>query len=152
MKERAEGTLMNGTELRLRVHFQRCRREDLRAVEWMGLHTREREIIESTFAAQQRNEALMLHAVSSGFPVAQAWVAFAGQGSPDCPYLWAVRVFPALQGAGLGTKLLTEAERRIAARGARQVELGVEWENEGAQRFYERLGYRPVGTRREITE
>ena len=143
---------MTQADLQITVRFRLCREEDLRAIEWMGLHTREREIIEGAFAAQQGGQGLMLLAEAAGFPVAQAWIDFAENGSPDCPHLWAVRVFPPLQGAGLGALLMAEAERRLAERGARQVTLGVEWHNDGARRFYERLGYLPSGTMHEVVD
>ena len=135
---------MPEAELIVRVRFRSCQEEDLRALEWMGLHSRDRGLIERTFAAQERGEALMLLGDAGGFPVAQAWMDLARRGSRACPHLWAVRVFPPLRGAGLGARLLEEAERRAAALGAGQVELSVECENEAARRFYRRLGYRRV--------
>ena len=116
----------------------------------MGLHTPDRRIIEGAFAAQERSEALMLVGESGGFPVAQAWIDFAERGTSDRPYLWAVRVFPPLQGSGLGRALMQAAERHAAAAGAHEIELGVEPENPGARRFYEGLGYRPAGSREEV--
>jgi ribosomal protein S18 acetylase RimI-like enzyme len=130
------------------VRFRACREEDLPALEWMGLHADARDLIEGTFAAQEKGRALMLIAAAGGFPVAQAWIDFAERGAPDCPHLWAVRVFWPLQGAGLGSALMAEAERRAAERGAGQLELGVEPGNDAARRFYRRLGYRPMGMRR----
>jgi ribosomal protein S18 acetylase RimI-like enzyme len=112
----------------------------------MGLHTGDRSIIEATFAAQVRGEALMLIGESGGFPVAQAWIDFVDRGSPDCPHLWAVRVFPPLRRAGLGTALLEAAERHVRESDARAVELGVEPDHPAARRFYERLGYAPAET------
>ena len=141
---------MTGTVIEISVRFRSCRENDLPALEWMGLHTRQREIIAGAFAAQRRGEGLMLLAESGGFPVGQVWIEIAGRGSPSRPYFWAVRVFPPLQGAGLGRRLMTEAEARMAARGAESVELGVEWDNPDARRFYRRLGYRPVGARRDV--
>lgn len=132
------------------VRFRLCREDDLPALEWMGLHTRQREIIEGAFAAQRRGEAAMLLVEAGGYPVAQAWIDFAERGSPDRPRLWAVRVFPPLQGAGLGEMLMERAERLAAERGAREVELGVEFDNPDARRFYRRLGYRPAGSRTEV--
>lgn len=136
--------------IEIAVCFRLCREEDLPAAEWMGLHTREREIIAEAFAAQERGEGLMLLADANGFPVGQAWLDFARRGSAECPRLWAVRVFPALQRAGLGARLMREAEALAVAHGARQVELGVEWSNPDARRFYRRLGYEPVGAEREV--
>lgn len=138
------------TSIAISVCLRLCRKEDLPAVEWMGLHTREREIIAEAFAAQERGEQLMLLADANGFPIGQAWLDFARRGSERCPRLWAVRVFPPLQRAGLGEKLMREAERLAAAHGARQVELGVERINPAARRFYRRLGYVPVGSEREV--
>jgi ribosomal protein S18 acetylase RimI-like enzyme len=46
-----------------------------------------------------------------------------------------------LRGLGLGTRLLTEAERRIRERGQRVGQLGVELDNLRARSLYERCGY-----------
>lgn len=140
---------MPETAIEIRVRFRFCREDDLEALEWMGLHTRDRNIIHGAFAAQQRDEALMLLAEAGGYPVGQAWIDFARRGSEDRPHIWAVRVFPPLQGAGLGERLMAEAETLAAGRGAREVELAVDPENP-ARRFYRRLGYRPVGVQREV--
>lgn len=113
----------------------------------MGLHAASKPLIEKTFTAQERGEALMLVGESAGFPVAQLWIDFADRGSPERPHLWAVRVFPPLQGAGLGRALMEAAERHAIERGATELELGVEPANARAFGFYEQLGYTPVATR-----
>ncbi len=46
------------------------------------------------------------------------------------------------RGGGLGTALLDAAEARLAARGIDQYVIGVDTVNEGAQRFYEKRGFR----------
>ena len=132
------------SSFQITVAFRRCRAGDLPALEWMGLHSADRAIMEASFAAQERGEALMLVAESAGFPVAQAWLDFAERGTPERPHLWAVRVFPPLQGAGLGSALMETAERHAAEKGARALELGVEPHNHRARRFYERLGYEQI--------
>jgi GNAT superfamily N-acetyltransferase len=128
-------------ELQLRA----CRENDLGALEWMGLYTRHRDIIRDTFRQQQAGTALMLLAVSSAFPLAQAWLDFGHRGSVRRPMLWAVRVFPPLQGYGIGAWIVSEAETAASARGAHDIQLRVEPENTHALRFYERRGYRAVG-------
>ena len=135
--------------IELDISFRLAVEDDLPALEWMGLFTRQREIIAGAFAAQQAGDGAMLLAVAGGFPVGQAWLDFAREGRPERPRIWAVRVFPPLQGAGLGGALMAEAEALAEARGAEAVEVGVEWDNAGARRFYDRLGYRPVGAARE---
>ena len=59
---------------------------------------------------------------------------------------WIV-VDAAARGQGIGRALLGEAERQLAARGARTIRIetsSLEGEG-GAVRFYERAGYRRVG-------
>jgi ribosomal protein S18 acetylase RimI-like enzyme len=133
-------------ELSLRI----CREQDLPALEWMGLYTTQREIIRATFAEQERGEALMLLGVANEFAIAQAWLDFARRGSPLRPRLWALRVFPPLQHAGIGTWLLRAAEQLASSRGARAIDLGVERTNPHALRLYERLGYHAAGTRCDV--
>ena len=48
---------------------------------------------------------------------------------------------PAVQGQGLGTRLIEAAEQRIRDRGHTWAILGVEVENTRARQLYERLGY-----------
>jgi glycosyltransferase involved in cell wall biosynthesis/ribosomal protein S18 acetylase RimI-like enzyme len=48
------------------------------------------------------------------------------------------------EGAGLGTELAEEVVAALAARGAEEVRVVVAASNQGANRFYERLGFRPV--------
>jgi ribosomal protein S18 acetylase RimI-like enzyme len=50
-------------------------------------------------------------------------------------------VVEAHRGRGLGQALLRESARRAAAKGARFVKLEVDHTNDGASRFYERLGF-----------
>jgi GNAT superfamily N-acetyltransferase len=132
--------------VQLSVEFRLCAEDDLPALEWMGLYTLQREIIRSAFEAQQRGEALMLLAISGGFPVGQVWLDFTRGGGVKRPLLWAMRVFPPLQGRGLGSGLMRRAEALAASRGAEEIELGVERDNEDARRFYERFGYHSVGS------
>jgi ribosomal-protein-alanine N-acetyltransferase len=60
-------------------------------------------------------------------------------------YVVTLDVSPECRRAGLGGRLMREAEARAFAAGARWMELHVFTGNEGAIRFYERLGYVRVG-------
>ncbi len=115
---------------------------DLPALEWMGLFARHRPTIDKAFAAQEQGDGLMLLAVAAGFPVGQAWLDFRRARGRQAAILWAVRTFPPLQGAGIGTRLVHRAEVEAGARGLRRAELVVEHGNDPARRFYERLGWR----------
>jgi ribosomal protein S18 acetylase RimI-like enzyme len=60
-----------------------------------------------------------------------------------------VRVYPFLQGCGIGARLLRAAERAVRERGCAAAEVGVEKDNPRARRLYERLGYHAHGERVE---
>ncbi|WEX10410.1 GNAT family N-acetyltransferase [Chelativorans sp. AA-79] len=131
-------------EATIRATVRPCRSSDLQALEWMGLYTPHRAIIRRAFEAQERGEALMLLAVSSGFPIAQVWVDFTRK--DNVAYFWAVRTFFPLQGAGIGSRMIRAAERAARRRGCRRAELETE---DDLTTFYERLGWRRAGERGE---
>jgi ribosomal protein S18 acetylase RimI-like enzyme len=54
-------------------------------------------------------------------------------------------VRPYWRNDGTGVKLMSEAARRGVAKGARFMRLDVNADNAGAQRFYERFGFRMLG-------
>lgn len=124
------------------VTIRLCQEADLPLLEWFGLFTAHREIIRTAFERQRRGENLMLVAVENGFPVAQAWVDLTRYDDRGAGLLWAVRVFPAFRGKGIGRRLITLAERLLRERGFSAAEIGVEKHNGDALRLYERLGYR----------
>lgn len=61
---------------------------------------------------------------------------------PNAGVIYQLDVLGPLQGFGLGTRLIEEAERRIKARGLAFAMMGVEDDNPRARELYERLGYR----------
>lgn len=77
----------------------------------------------------------------AGFVVLQMKGAFVG-------YIQSIGVFPQWQGQGKGSQLLQFAEERVFAE-TPNLFLCVSSFNEGAQRFYARLGYERVGELRD---
>lgn len=127
----------------LRVVFRLAEEADLPALEWMGLYAPHRGIIREVFEAQLRGGTFMLLGLASGFPVAQAWIFLAEDRVPDATAtLRAVRVFPPLQGAGIGRHLMAQADGLLVRRGVRKAELLAERNNARALGFYARLGWR----------
>src|SRR4051812_19821073 len=90
----------------LPVEIRLCTARDLPHLEWFGMFAQDREIIRAAFAMQERGDGAMLVAVVRGFPVGQVWIDFVRQAAASAGYLWAMRVFPWLQGLGLGRALL----------------------------------------------
>lgn len=65
---------------------------------------------------------------------------------PDGGYIGMLSVDPAVQGMGLGTRLVRIAEAMCEAMGARSVRLKIINLREELARWYRSLGYREVGT------
>lgn len=62
-------------------------------------------------------------------------------------YIVTLDVLPEYRHGGLGARLIGEVERRVLAAGARWMDLHVFTGNDGAVRFYERMGYERIGRR-----
>lgn len=123
------------------VSIRFCTRNDLAAIESLGLFRSKRELLYSTFEKQESNEAVMLVADIDGVPCGQAWLDLTRRGTDGVGYVWAVRVFSCLQNRGIGARLMKAAEGVLISRGLDHAELTVERRNVAAQRLYQRIGY-----------
>lgn len=132
-------------QITLSAEIRRCAESDLPLLEWFGMFTSHREIIRATFDRQRRGEGLMLVADVNGFPGGQIWIDLTKKKDRATGVIWALRVFPIFQGHRLGTRLVRAAESALRRRDYAAAELGVETDSDTGG-FYERLGYRPVGT------
>lgn len=133
----------------LPVRIRPCRESDLEALEWFGMFTAHRKLIRDAWERHLAGDNVMLVAEANRFPVGQVWIDLARHGDESAGLLWAVRVFPLLQGLGIGGRLLDAAEETLADRGYRWALIGVEKHNEGAYRLYRRRGYAPWSELRE---
>jgi ribosomal protein S18 acetylase RimI-like enzyme len=124
--------------LTLDVQIRPATTRDVPVLEWWGQYFAHRRTIEDTFEAQTRGDAVMLVAEVNGCPAGQAWINL--KDSPAAT-IWAVRVFPLLQGCGIGSRLMSAAETYLVEHGFEAAQLTVEKDNTGARRFYERHGY-----------
>ncbi|HET6413509.1 MAG TPA: GNAT family N-acetyltransferase [Anaeromyxobacter sp.] len=93
-------------------------------------------------AALARGEGLLI-AEERGEPAGLAWFLTSGTLALG-GYLRLLAVLEQYQGRGLGTALLAAYEAETA-RASAHAFLLTSASNDGAQRFYERLGYRRVG-------
>ena len=141
-----ENTVAESFTMPVRITIRSCTEADLPNHEWFGMFTEHREIIRQAFDRQAAGETAMLVADANGFPVGQVWIDYARKPEEGCALLWAVRVMPPFQRTGIGARLVGAAERHIRGRAVPWAEVGVERHNAMARRFYERLGYRFVGT------
>src|SRR5947208_11574768 len=79
------------------IQLRVCERRDLRELEWFGMFTPHRALIEEAFARQLRGEVVMGVADLAGFPVGQVWVDLARKRDQGTGIIWAIRVIPFLQ-------------------------------------------------------
>lgn len=132
--------------LRSTLVLRACVERDLEALEWFGMFTHHRSILRDAWNRHCAGNNLCYVVDYSGFPIAQAWVDLERRRGPNTAMLWAVRVFPIFQGQGIGRFMLQKIEHHVQARGVTGLWLGVERHNTRARAFYERLGYREVGS------
>jgi ribosomal protein S18 acetylase RimI-like enzyme len=132
--------------LHLQVDIRMCVKDDLPDLEWFGLFTEHREIFLRVFENQERGENVMLVAEVNTLPIGQIWIDLVKRKEESAGFIWALRVIPWLQNLGIGGRLMSAAEHRCKELGLAHAELGVEKENHAAKRFYERLGYRLIGS------
>ncbi len=74
-----------------------------------------------------------------GEPVAKLCIDYAEQ--PGVATLMQLETHSDLRRLGIATRLIAEAEHRVARRGVRRIVIGVEDSNPRARSLYERLGY-----------
>ncbi|WP_377809253.1 GNAT family acetyltransferase [Azospirillum sp. A29] len=87
--------------------------------------------------ALSKSSSTVLAAIEDGRVVATAMVGQDGHRG----WIYYVAVDPALQGRGLGRRMVAEAEGWLAAAGMPKVQLLVRETNQRVLAFYERLGY-----------
>jgi GNAT superfamily N-acetyltransferase len=82
----------------------------------------------------------------NNFPIGQAAIHWQGKPThPQIPDIQSLRVFPAFQGMGIGSRLVQACEQLVREREYKQISLSVGVENPRARLLYERLGYVVVG-------
>jgi ribosomal protein S18 acetylase RimI-like enzyme len=153
------------------VQIRRLSKADLPALEWDGEYTRFRRLFAETYQSAVKGRAVLWVADLPGNGlVGQIFVQLNSArlelaDGKTRAYIYAFRVRQPFRGAGLGTRLLLNAEIDLVQRGYRWVTLNVGRDNPNAQRLYERHGYRIVasepgiwhyyddkGQRREVNE
>src|SRR6266545_4588571 len=94
---------------------------------------------------QEAGRGMLLVAFMGGRPVGDVYLwleeAEVRRHLPGVPLLGHLEVLPKLQGRGIGTAIMMEAEGELRRRGHRLVALGVDTDNLRAAELYCRLGY-----------
>jgi ribosomal protein S18 acetylase RimI-like enzyme len=130
-----------------RVTIRPIREAELPALEWEGTYARYRRVFRQTYDDVVRGQRIMFVAVAGGRLVGQIFIQLSSTETRYADgysraYLYSLRVRPEWQGQGLGTRLIAAAEEALLARGFTSAVIAAGKDNPGAQRLYERLGYR----------
>lgn len=121
---------------------------DLPKLEWYGQFKHFRNLFRRTYREQQAGRRLMLLADLNDFPIGHVFMHFKTTHEElvsNRAYLYSFRVMEMFRGQGIGTWLLQEAETIILDHGLNWATIAVAKDNLGAQRLYQRQGYRIYG-------
>lgn len=110
--------------------------------EWTGGKTH-LEYFKKALEKTKDDEILFLGAWLEGNAVGRCGIDFVI--NPGKATLWMFNVAKDIQGQGIGSKLMDQAEQEILVRGIDEIVLNVEKVNVRAQALYERRGYIAMG-------
>ena len=132
--------------LQIDVLFRPAEKADLPKLEWYGQYTHFRRVFQRAYEDQLAGRRLMLVAEINGWPIGQIFLQLETLDEPligggKRGYLYSLRVMDHLQGRGIGTALVQEAESLLISRGYASVSIAAAKDNPGARRLYERLGF-----------
>jgi ribosomal protein S18 acetylase RimI-like enzyme len=122
---------------------------DLPALEWDGAYLHFRRLFRQAYEDMRTGtrHLLMIEYRPTGEMVGQVFIQWSSSDPRYADgarrgYLYALRIKPAFQCRGLGTRMLNAAEDELRRRGMDTASIGVEKNNPRARALYERLGYR----------
>jgi GNAT superfamily N-acetyltransferase len=127
------------------LRIRQARRSDLAVlIRELG----QRRFFADRLSRQSRGDGMLLTAWRDARPIGvlYLWLEDAEEEEirdhlPGTPILNHLEIHAEHRGGGIGTKLITAAERRLRTLGFKQVALAVEVTNGRAARLYDRLGY-----------
>jgi len=137
------------------ITIRLVKRSDLLKLEWEGLYWKFRNIFADLYRSSLSGRVLMWVVAQQG-PVeeliGQAFVVLKSSERDTADgksraYVFSFRVKDQWRNQGIGTHLMAFIEEDLRQRGYKQVTLNVAKDNLAAQRLYQRLGYRVVGSR-----
>lgn len=134
------------------VLFRQALENDLPALEWDGKFSHFRHLYREIFKSTIKGETIMWLADLNNVGIIGQLFVQLWSDKPELAdgrtraYFFAIRVRDPYQNQGIGSKLLDIAEKDILARGFSWGMLNVNKDNGTARRFYEKLGYKIVGS------
>lgn len=128
------------------------KQSDLSALEWGGEYTHYRHLFADTYHQVEQGKAVIWIAeLPRDGLIGQLFISLVSHrielaNGKTRAYLFGFRVCPAYRNMGIGTCMMYTVEADLLERGYHQLTLNVGQENPAARTFYERLGYRVIGS------
>lgn len=135
--------------LNLPVLLRPVQTEDVPRLEWFGLMTPFRQVLENDYARSENGECIYLVADVNNFPVAQVVADMDRYQKEGIGLVTALRVIPPFRRLGIAQMLLTAVEDIFRQKGCVAVQLNVAKDNAAARRLYKKAGYRIIGEKHE---
>jgi ribosomal protein S18 acetylase RimI-like enzyme len=132
------------------VRIRPVEKEDLPGLEWNGELVHFRRLFADIYRSMKKGKATMWAAeLEQVGIIGQLFVQLNSArielaDGANRAYIYGFRIQPEYRGFGLGTRMMSIAEKDLLRRGFRRVTLNVSQVNVDARRLYERLGYRVV--------
>lgn len=136
-------------QVSLPITIRPATHQHITRLEWHGQFRHLRNLFRHSYREQQAGRRLLLIAAVDEYPVGRLFLQWVSSNPTLADgrtraYLYSFQVHEMLQGRGIGTALLQEAESRIQARHYRQILIAVAKDNPRAQMLYQRFGYRVI--------
>lgn len=137
-------------QVEMAVTLRLAVKRDIPRFEWYGEYRHFRNLFRRAWREQVAGRRLLLVADCNDFPIGHIFIQLHSANprisdGKTRAYLYSFRVMEIFQGHGIGTALITEAERLLVERGFRQATIAVAKDNTRALRLYERLNYAVFG-------
>jgi ribosomal protein S18 acetylase RimI-like enzyme len=134
------------------VLIRLANKDDLADLEWEGEYKHFRQLYADTYKMVEQGTALIWIAENNGTGLLGQCFVSLRRNHPSLAdgekraYIYGFRIKPIFRNQGIGTRIMLMVEDDLSKRGFRQVTLNVGKDNHNARRFYERLGYKVIGS------
>lgn len=133
-------------DITMPVRIRKLTRDDLRKLEWGNVFIHYRKVFLRNYQEQLKGNRLLLVADCNTYPIGRLFMQFKSSGGRLADgiskgYIYSFNIMAMYRGHGIGSRMLSAAERIFAKNQFETVTIAVAKDNFGALRLYQRHGY-----------